>query len=82
MKGWLVLLFLVLVSSALAIDIYEPDDSYQNSTYLETNWTRQLHSFDYSGDQDYINFTAIAGSRYIIETFNQSDIDITDIPCS
>ena len=79
MKGLILFsMLLIAIPVAFALDIYEPDDSYQNSTYLETNWTKQTHSFDYAGDKDYINFTAIAGSRYIIETFNKSDIDLTD----
>ncbi|MEA3378383.1 MAG: S8 family serine peptidase, partial [Nanoarchaeota archaeon] len=39
---------------------------------------RQLHNFHDSGDDDYLNFTAIANSVYIIETHLITDADITD----
>ena len=80
MKGLILVLviFAIVIPISLAQDSYEPDNFYQNSSNIPVNGSRQSHTFHLSGDQDYMNFTAIAGSRYIIETFNRSDIDITD----
>lgn len=80
MKGWIlvVIIALFLIPLAIAQDAYENDNAYQNSTNILVNGSRHLHTFHVSADQDYINFTAVAGSRYIIDTYNRSNIDVTD----
>src|SRR3989338_6267620 len=80
MKGWILVVIaaLFLIPLVTAQDAYENDNVYQNASNIPVNGSRQLHTFHVSADQDYINFTAVAGSRYIIETYNKSNIDITN----
>ncbi len=76
----LVVLFALLLALPTVIavnDIYEPDDRYENSSNITTDGTWHTHNFTRSGDQDWINFTATAGSYYLIQTRNLSAPSIT-----
>jgi fibronectin type 3 domain-containing protein len=51
-------------------DIYEPDDIPGEATQIQTDGTMQSHDFHVYEDMDWINFTAVEGTTYIIETHN------------
>ncbi|MFH1637270.1 MAG: S8 family serine peptidase [Candidatus Woesearchaeota archaeon] len=79
MKGWkllsaavifLLVAYFAFYASAIAADGYEDDDAFQNSTSVPANASVQYHTIHESGDMDWINFSAISGSMYVIETFN------------
>lgn len=64
----------------IAADSFEPDDSFAeavaNNRTIATNGTLQSHNFHDAGDNDWVLFTAAAGTDYVIETSNlgsQSD---------
>ncbi|HII16025.1 MAG TPA: S8 family serine peptidase, partial [Nanoarchaeota archaeon] len=84
MKRWIsgafgaIFLAILLLPFIFALNEYEPDNVWQNATTISTNGSRQAHTFDTAGDVDYVNFTAVAGVQYVIETHNLSDPDITD----
>ncbi len=54
-------------------DSYEDDDNYSTATLIEVNGTEQQHTFSPPADQDWIKFSASAGSRYLIETLDLSN---------
>ena len=60
---------------AVSSDNYETDDRWQLAKLVLTNGTWYSHTFHNSTDVDYINFTAVAGVQYIIETANQTAVD-------
>ncbi|MFA5888503.1 MAG: S8 family serine peptidase, partial [Candidatus Nanoarchaeia archaeon] len=83
MKRWVfgligIVLLALLLPLIIATNEYEPDNVWQNATTILTNGSRQAHTFDTAGDVDYVNFTAVAGVQYVIETFNLSAPTITD----
>ncbi len=49
-------------------DEYEPDDTSGEASPLESDGTRQKHTFHTSNDVDYISFTAQEGVEYTIQT--------------
>ena len=51
-------------------DAYEPDDGFATASVIEIDGTIQAHSFHIPGDVDWVQFEAIAGVEYIIETSN------------
>ena len=51
-----------------APDAYEPDGSIGQETIIPTNHTYQLHNFHNSNDEDWVQFDATEGTRYVIET--------------
>ncbi len=51
-------------------DSYEPDNTYEQASPIETNGTIQTHNFHVQGDEDWISFHAQAGAWYRIETGN------------
>ncbi|MBU2638763.1 MAG: S8 family serine peptidase [Nanoarchaeota archaeon] len=69
----LIALFLPLMFAVE--DAYEPDNVWGNATTIVTNGSRQTHTFDVSGDVDYVNFSAVAGVQYVIETYRQGAVD-------
>ncbi|MDI6738693.1 MAG: S8 family serine peptidase, partial [Nanoarchaeota archaeon] len=71
----IILIALLLPLMFAAGDAYEPDNVWQNATTILTNGSRQTHTFDVAGDVDYINFSAVAGVQYVIETFRQGLVD-------
>ena len=56
----------------LSADRYEPDDTYLRANWIVIDSAHQTHTFDPAGDQDWVKFSAIAGTEYIIETSNLS----------
>jgi hypothetical protein len=61
---------LTAVQSAFAegADRYEPDDTPGEATPIETDGTRQPHTFHTTTDVDYVYFTAQQGREYTIQT--------------
>jgi hypothetical protein len=61
---------LTVVESAFAAgaDPYEPDDTPGEATPIETDGTRQPHTFHTTTDVDYVSFTAQQGREYTIQT--------------
>jgi len=51
-------------------DSYEPDDSCRQASTLATNGSRQTHTFHVEGDEDWVQFNALANKTYVIETSN------------
>lgn len=51
-------------------DGYEPDNAYDRATSMPADGMHQTHNFHTAGDEDWVSFTAAAGSRYTIETGN------------
>lgn len=67
---------LYLVLFLLIIPICFSDHS--NASYIEVNGTEQLRTFETSEDNHFFKFNAIKNNKYVIETTNKTDIDITD----
>ncbi|RME78391.1 hypothetical protein D6774_01350 [Candidatus Woesearchaeota archaeon] len=77
-RGVLFLYILILALPFLhAQDLYEPDGTYTNATWIPTNGTFQQHNFTVD-DQDWVKFNATAGHVYVINTTNHTPINITD----
>ncbi|MFH1456286.1 MAG: S8 family serine peptidase [archaeon] len=79
----LFIVFLLTLSLATALDIYEPDDNFGNATYLEINSDWQFHDFNstefnVTEDNDYVKFNATAGKEYVIETQALESYDEAD----
>jgi|ERR1035437_3288288 hypothetical protein len=51
-------------------DAYEDDDTYLNAKTITVNGAVQHHTFHDYCDQDYIKFSAVAGTSYTIQTLN------------
>jgi hypothetical protein len=51
-------------------DEYEPDDTPDEASPLESDGTPQKHTFHTSNDVDYVSFTAREGVEYTIQTGN------------
>ena len=49
-------------------DQYEPDDNPSEASPIESDGTRQQHTFNTSNDVDYVSFAAQEGVEYTIET--------------
>ena len=49
-------------------DQYEPDDTPTQASPMESDGTRQMHTFHTSTDVDYVSFAAQEGVEYTIET--------------
>jgi len=57
-------------------DVYEPDDTVDQSTPIPTDGTAQRHNFHRPGDVDWIAFDVLNPALdYLIETFDLSDTD-------
>jgi murein DD-endopeptidase MepM/ murein hydrolase activator NlpD len=57
-------------------DNLEPNDNYDGSSVLPTNGGSVSNLFDVAPDQDWFQFTAVAGNTYTINTANLSaDVD-------
>jgi hypothetical protein len=50
-----------------AADPYEPDDTCGQAKTLPTDGTVQAHTFHQQADQDWVAFSAISGTTYLIE---------------
>lgn len=75
----LVMAILVAVNMlAISADWYEADNNFTLSNNIPTNASRQQHNFHAAGDVDYVNFSAEAGSTYVIETHLLTSAGITD----
>ena len=59
-------------------DAYEDDDSYLNAKTITVNGAVQHHTFHDSCDQDYIKFSAVAGTSYTIQTLNLNLAEYVD----
>ncbi|MEK6817036.1 MAG: S8 family serine peptidase, partial [Nanoarchaeota archaeon] len=73
-----VAIFAAVNMLAISADQYETDNSFTLSKNIPTNASRQQHNFHASGDVDYVNFSADAGSTYVIETHLITSASITD----
>ena len=72
----------VLVSSASAMDSYEPDDSNDLAQVITTDGQVQSHSIDPAGDEDWVTFTVDSASAIVIETSGiGNDIDDDTVIC-
>jgi len=58
--------------SVVNIDLYEPDNTPATSSSIPTDGTVQNHNIAPAGDIDFISFSAVSGTPYIIETSNLS----------
>jgi hypothetical protein len=60
-----------------AVDAYEPDESYSSATPIDTNGIAQNHTLYPGGELDWLKFSAVAGTVYIIETIGATDTRLT-----
>jgi hypothetical protein len=60
-----------------AADAYEPDDAYSSATPIDTNGIAQNHTLYPGGEMDWMKFSAVAGTVYIIETIGATDTRLT-----
>ena len=51
-------------------DAFENDNSCAAASTLATDGSIQTHNFHVAGDQDWVQFSAVAGKTYVIETSN------------
>ncbi len=51
-------------------DAYEPDNSLNAARPITVGGAAQRHNFHAAGDQDWVRFSATAGTAYVIETLN------------
>lgn len=51
-------------------DRYEPDNEFTQATQLSPDGSSQTHTIHIPGDEDWMEFEAIAGYEYTIETFD------------
>ncbi len=60
------------ISSSLPTnaDAYEPDDTQGAAKSITVGGAAQRHNFHVAGDQDWVRFSATAGTTYVIETLN------------
>ncbi|MDD4878183.1 MAG: S8 family serine peptidase [Candidatus Nanoarchaeia archaeon] len=72
-----IVLLAFMLPLIFASNEYEPDNVWQNATTILTNGSRQAHTFEVAGDVDYVNFSAVAGVQYVIETYGSMDTQIT-----
>jgi hypothetical protein len=49
-------------------DSFEPDDSLDQASPIETDGAPQAHTLHPAGDRDYVSFQAEAGTTYVVET--------------
>ncbi|MDD5182129.1 MAG: S8 family serine peptidase, partial [Candidatus Nanoarchaeia archaeon] len=64
---------------ASAVDSYELDDYPDLANTIFTNGSFQTHSFHVPGDEDWINFTGIFNTTYVIQTSNLTATTDTQI---
>ena len=55
-------------------DAYEPDNSCGQARLFTVNGAPQQHTFHIEADEDWVGFMAVAGRRYIMETFDLGTI--------
>jgi len=60
----------VISSTSGSADTYEPDDTPVQANPISTDGSAQTHNFHYAGDNDWVEFSATAGTSYLIETLN------------
>ncbi len=51
-------------------DAYEPDNTQGAAKPITVGGAAQRHNFHIAGDQDWVRFSATAGTAYVIETLN------------
>jgi fibronectin type 3 domain-containing protein len=51
-------------------DTYEPDNEYTAAELITVNGAAQTHNFHVAGDEDWVQFTALASKPYTITTSN------------
>lgn len=73
--GVILLALMLPLIIAVSSDAYEEDGDWQHAKGILTNGTWYSHTFHNSTDFDFINFTAVAGVQYIIETAVQGSMD-------
>lgn len=69
----IILLIIPICSSQNLLNLED-----QNITYIEVNGTEQIHTFNELNENHWFKFNAISGNKYVIETTNKTDINITD----
>ena len=72
------LVIILLVPIAIAVDSYEPDNSIASAQWILTNGTAQQHDFSPASDNDFVKFNVTKGYYYRIQTYNLTELDITD----
>lgn len=65
-------------ASAEAADAYEPDNSPGQARPIATDGTPQTHEIRPASDVDYVRFSAVAETEYIIETSPTASGDVGD----
>ncbi len=70
LAGLIFVLWLSSVKPTLAVDGYEPDDTYGQANIITTDGVVQTHDFDPAGDNDWVKFSAVGGEGYVIATSN------------
>lgn len=51
-------------------DAFEPDNDPAHASVIATDGSSQHHNFAATGDEDWVKFTAVAGTTYTIDTLN------------
>lgn len=67
-----------LVPAYAAGDLWEPDDTRAEANPIATNGSRQYHTIDHVGDEDWVTFQATSGVTYVITTLPHADA----MPCA
>jgi hypothetical protein len=49
-------------------DAYEPDDTCAQASALATDGTLQSHTFHQQADVDWVHFTVVSGTTYVVQT--------------
>ncbi|MBI4318450.1 MAG: pre-peptidase C-terminal domain-containing protein [Chloroflexi bacterium] len=59
-----------VTSAGTPSDSYEPDNAVSQARPIAVDGAAQTHNFHVAGDNDWVSFTASAGTSYVIETLN------------
>jgi len=60
-------------------DAYEPDGTCAQARSLETDGTVQWHTFHRYADEDWVRFTVMSGTTYVIQTASTGPLVQTDL---
>lgn len=61
---------ITMTPAVVAADAYEPDNTQSAAKLMTVGGAAQRHNFHHAGDHDWVQFSATAGSTYLIETLN------------
>ncbi len=59
-----------IISSDIAGDAYEPDNTLGTAKPIAVNGAAQRHNFHVAGEHDWVYFDIVAGNQYTMRTFN------------